>query len=127
MIITFIFVFLLGFGFLGYGVFLLMLPRICNERVKAVFSPETKEPRRMPFYVYRRNGQDIIAYQQNLPAIGATVPVRGETYDVYVSPSYPKLLITSDRIPFIQYLFSICLIILGIIILGIGSYAGFML
>ena len=117
----------LGLAFLGYGVFLLLLPRLCNERVKAVFMPENMEMKTMPFFVYRRNGQDVLAYQQNLPAIGAKAPVRGHTYDVYVSSRYPKICITSEQTPVLQYVFSVCLIIVGITIMGLGTAIGFII
>lgn len=123
MIITIVFTLLCGIGFLGYGIFTLLLKRICSQKVQAVFSPEDLPQRRLPFYVYNKDGENVYAYQQDLAVIGTKPPVRGETYDVYVSPRFKSLLITKKQIPVIQYMFAICCIILGLMILGIGIFA----
>ncbi len=119
MIITILLTILCGIGFLGYGVFQLLLKKICTHKVQAVFSPENVPPRKLPFYVYTKDGKEVYAYQQNLTVIGTETPVRGEAYDVYVSPRFPSLLITSENIPAIQFMFAICCIIIGVVILGI--------
>ncbi len=120
MVITVIFVILMGLIFGGYGVFQLLLKKICSKKVTAVYLPEDEPTRRMPFYIYEEDGKKIYAYQQKLPAIGEEQPVRGESYEIYVSPRFPSLLITSQRLPLIQYFFAASCILLGVMIMVIA-------
>lgn len=120
MILICFFTILVGLGFFGYGVFQLLLKKICSKKVTAVFQPEDEQLRKLPFYIYEENGEKFYAYQQKLPAAGEEQPVRGESYEVYVSHMFPSLLITSQRIPVIQYVFSVCCMLLGVMIMGIG-------
>ena len=38
-----------------------LLKRICSQKVQAVFSPEDLPQRRLPFYVYNKDGENVYA------------------------------------------------------------------
>ena len=112
----------LGLGFIIIGILMIFIDKICNEKIKAVYSPD----KATGAFVFTRNNKEITTYPMSLCPKKDPIK-RGEQYEVYICKSFPKLLIFSKEIHKVQYLIAGTAIFLGLTFAIAAIYANFFL
>ncbi|RKM56439.1 hypothetical protein D6853_06535 [Butyrivibrio sp. X503] len=114
----------LGACFFLYGLYLLLLNRICDTEIVAKYRPKDEPIRNCSFFAYYKDGKKIIANVQNLVLFGEQYQIDAD-YTVYVSERFPRILITTRKISALQILLAVSCILISFIFVGVAFFMYF--